>query len=632
MHNLYAKSKSMHIIIILLISLAFVGVQASYALADSIFFAAQEEKVSYDHLKLNKLSLSALSRYIRVEEIDKDEFYRLNFGMQITAIALTEENQILIRTVSNTYHTIPFSEDYIGALELTGLLEKGSSQKKADDRSNKSVKPQYTFATFIFTASVIIFILCFFTIKRKHSTPEKGLITNGHTKEKSKEEAESEIKKVTFDHVQGIDELKPDLLRLVDALKNPEKYKRLGARPTKGLILYGPPGTGKTLIAKAISGEADVPFFAASGSDFMEKYVGVGASRIRELFSNARKAAPSIVFIDEIDAIGGGRGDSNNSEKDQTINALLTELDGFQPTEGVLTICATNRIDILDPALTRPGRFDLKIAVNLPDKNARYQILKLHSKDKVFSEEVDIRALVKKTNGFSGAELENLLNESALIAAGKNRNCITWDDIEDAYYKILMNGYKKERSEGDKNTKLIAYHEAGHTLATKLITSDSVSAVTIMQSTSGAGGVTFRAQDDNSLKSKKDLQDLIKVMYAGRAAEELYLGDASDITTGASQDIKQATQIIKEYIGIYGMGDNGMIDLTQLTNQFNIIEEASRLSISLYEETKEFLGAQKNKLDRLAQALLEKETLNEAEIDAILEAEGPVPSCASNTG
>ncbi len=437
---------------------------------------------------------------------------------------------------------------------------------------------------------------------------------------------------MTFDHVQGIDELKPDLLRLVDALKNPEKYKRLGARPTKGLILYGPPGTGKTLIAKAISGEADVPFFAASGSDFMEKYVGVGASRIRELFSNARKAAPSIVFIDEIDAIGGGRGDSNNSEKDQTINALLTELDGFQPTEGVLTICATNRIDILDPALTRPGRFDLKIAVNLPDKNARYQILKLHSKDKVFSNEVDIRTLVKKTNGFSGAELENLLNESALIAAGKNRSCITWDDIEDAYYKILMNGYKKERSEGDKNTKLIAYHEAGHTLATKLITSDSVSAVTIMQSTSGAGGVTFRAQDDNSLKSKKDLQDLIKVMYAGRVAEELYLGDASDITTGASQDIKQATRIIKEYIGIYGMGDNGMIDLTQLTNQFNIIEEASRLSISLYEETKEFLGAQKNKLDRLAQALLEKETLNEAEIDAILEAEGPVPSCASNTG
>ena len=618
MGSLYTKKMCLHITVIFLVLLAFVGFQTSFALADTNFFSAQNGEASYNELKLNKLAISDLSRYIKVEKIRKEQFYRLNFGMQIAAVAMAEEGYILIRTVDNTYHAIEFSEDLIGAMELTGLLEKGSNVKASEKKADQTASPKMIYSTLIIFSAATVFAVWFFVVKRKQTAPEKGLITNVHPKDKTKEDPEDRAPKVTFDHVQGIDELKPDLLRLVDALKNPEKYRKLGARPTKGLILYGPPGTGKTLIAKALSGEADVPFFAASGSDFMEKYVGVGASRIRELFSNARKASPSIVFIDEIDAIGGGRGDSNNSEKDQTINALLTELDGFQPSEGVLTICATNRLDMLDPALTRPGRFDLKVAVNLPDKNARYQILKLHSMDKVISGEVNIQDLVKKTNGFSGAELENLLNESALIAAGKNRSSITCDDIEDAYYKILMNGYRKERIEEDKNTKLIAYHEAGHTLATKLITSDSVSAVTIMQSTSGAGGVTFRSQEDSSMKSKKDLQDLIKVMYAGRAAEELFLGDADDITTGASQDIKQATQIIKEYIGIYGMGDKGMIDLTQLTNQFNIIDEASKLSITLYQETKEFLQIQRNKLDRLAQALLEKETLNEAEIDAIL--------------
>ncbi len=616
--SLYKNSLYMRAIAILLILLVFVGGQTSFVCAENFFFDDDEDKISYDELKLNKIAISDLEEYIKIEEISKEEFYKLNFGMKIAAIALTENDYILIRTEENTYRMLPFSPDLVGALELTGLLEEGSNLKAAEDPPGQPITTSHLFTIYFMLVVITVFTFSILAIKRRYKAMEKGLIPGGRQKEKEKEDPSENTQKITFDHVQGIDELKPDLMRLVDALKNPEKYKRLGARPTKGLILYGPPGTGKTLIAKAISGEAGVPFFAASGSDFMEKYVGVGASRIRELFNKARKEAPSIVFIDEIDAIGGGRGDSNNSEKDQTINALLTELDGFLPSEGVLTICATNRLDMLDPALTRPGRFDLKVAVNLPDKKARYQILRLHSANKVLSKEVDIHELVKKTNGFSGAELENLLNEAALIAAGKDRECITNEDVEDAFYKILMNGYKKERVEGDKHVRLIAYHEAGHTLAAKLISNDSVSAVTIMQSTSGAGGVTFRSQEDTSLRSKKELRDLIKVMYAGRAAEELYLGDADDITTGASQDIKQATQIIKEYIGIYGMGNNGMIDLTQLTNQFNIIEEASGLAISLYQETKEFLEAHKEKLDRLAQALMEKETLNEAEIDAIL--------------
>ena len=448
--SLYKNSLYMRAIAILLILLVFVGGQTSFVCAENFFFDDDEDKISYDELKLNKIAISDLEEYIKIEEISKEEFYKLNFGMKIAAIALTENDYILIRTEENTYRMLPFSPDLVGALELTGLLEEGSNLKAAEDPPGQPITTSHLFTIYFMLVVITVFTFSILAIKRRYKAMEKGLIPGGRQKEKEKEDPSENTQKITFDHVQGIDELKPDLMRLVDALKNPEKYKRLGARPTKGLILYGPPGTGKTLIAKAISGEAGVPFFAASGSDFMEKYVGVGASRIRELFNKARKEAPSIVFIDEIDAIGGGRGDSNNSEKDQTINALLTELDGFLPSEGVLTICATNRLDMLDPALTRPGRFDLKVAVNLPDKKARYQILRLHSANKVLSKEVDIHELVKKTNGFSGADLENLLNEEALIAAGKDRECITNEDVEDAFYKILPNGYK-ERVEGDKH-------------------------------------------------------------------------------------------------------------------------------------------------------------------------------------
>lgn len=574
--------------------------------------------IAYDKLGLSKVDVSVLSKYVNVDTITEKQFYELNFDMKIVNVALTKSNNdLLIRTTDNTYCTIKTSAEYINALELTGVLEEGSSLKIKDIKPAKSRNSQGSFILMSIVLSLSLYFAWFYFMRKKQKVLETDKLTV-NTKENGKNNIDNTVKKITFDEVQGIDELKPDLFRLVDALKNPSKYKKLGARPTKGLILYGPPGTGKTLIAKAISGEAGVPFFSASGSDFIEKYVGVGASRIRDLFNKARKVSPCIVFIDEIDAIGGGRGESNNSEKDQTINALLTELDGFASSEGILTICATNRLDILDPALTRPGRFDLKIAVNLPDKQARYQILKLHSLDKILAEEVDIDALAKKTNGFSGAELENLLNESALIAATKNKEFITNVDIDDAFFKIIMNGHKKERVKDDGYVKLVAYHEAGHTLATKLLTNDGVPTVTIVQSTSGAGGVTFRSPEDVPLRSKKYLKSLVKVMYAGRAAEELLLDSTEDITTGASQDIKQATEIIKQYIGIYGMGNNGMIDMTQLTNQFNIIDEASNMANELYKETVELLTKNRCQLDNIALALLDKETLEESEINALI--------------
>jgi len=573
------------------------------------------EAIPYDQLGFSKIDIESMSHYVAVEQITEKQFYELNFDMKIASVAMTTDNRLLLRTADNAYCTIAMSDEYLKAMELTGTVEKGTSQRL----THKAQSNGGAFSTFFLISlvmSLALFIGWFYSKSKKAYEPDKIAVG---TKEKAKSGSEPRPeKKITFNEVQGIDELKPDLFRLVDSLKHPAKYKRLGARPTKGLILYGPPGTGKTLIAKAISGEAEVPFFSASGSDFVEKYVGVGASRIRDLFAKARKASPCIVFIDELDAIGGIRGESNNSERDQTINALLTELDGFSESEGILTICATNRLDILDTALTRPGRFDLKIAVNLPDKQARYQILKLHSAGKKLGEEVRIDALAKKTNGFSGAELENLLNEAALIAATKDKEWISNEDIEDAFFKIIMNGHKKERIENDEYARLVAYHESGHTLATKLLTNDGVPTVTIVQSTSGAGGVTFRAPEDVPLKSKKYLRNLIKVMYAGRAAEEILLASGDDITTGASEDIKQATEIIKQYIAIYGMGSQGMIDLTQLTNQFNMIEEASGMANELYQETLEFLMMNRSRLDRIAAALLEKETLDETEIDELI--------------
>lgn len=540
--------------------------------------------------------------------------------------SIVESNDMyILKTPEGNYYQTPVSETITLGLKLEGAIIEESVENTGSGLSVFWILAGALVATFILRS-----VMSMLTERRMADTFSEAFSSAMHgdlnelhrsnqssKKEESKEEAEK-IKKITFADVQGIDELKPDLYRLVDCLKNPKKYEELGARMPKGMVLYGPPGTGKTLTAKALAGESGVPFLSICGSDFVEKYVGVGASRVRELYKKARSCAPCIVFIDEIDAIGGGRGDSNNSEKDQTINALLAELDGFKGSDNVLTICATNRLDILDPALLRAGRFDLKLAVGLPDREGREAILKLHSKNKKLNETVSIPALAKKTIGFSGAELENLLNESALTAAANDKKFIDNEDIENAFFKIIMDGNKKPRKEVDEDTYLTAWHEAGHTLATKLLTKDGVPTVTIIQSTSGAGGVTFMAPDEKNLPSKKYLRNKIKVDYAGRAAEEIYLGNSDDITTGASQDIKQATAVIKSYIGAYGMGSKGLIDIKQLTAQYDIVEEAAELSNMLYQETLELLRANEDKLRALADALIAKETLYEDEIDEIL--------------
>lgn len=422
----------------------------------------------------------------------------------------------------------------------------------------------------------------------------------------------------TFDNIAGNEEAKEDMEFLVNFLKNPKDYTKIGAKLPKGVILYGPPGTGKTLTAKAIAGEANVPFYSITGSDFIEMYAGLGAKRVRELYQDAKKASPAIVFIDEIDAIGTKRGRGPNSgEQDQTINALLAELDGFNASNPVITIVATNRIADLDSALVRPGRFDRHIAINLPDKDDRLKILKVHSADKVLSQKVNLRDVANITIGFSGASLEALMNEAAILAVNDGSDKIEKDHVDDAYYKMLIGGHKKKNKHKDSSEiELVAYHEAGHALATKLLTDNSVPKVTIIPSTTGMGGATLSVPKRTGLMTKREVLNNIKVLYAGRAAELLLRKDEDLITTGASNDIKEATKHIKGYFSSYGMSKEfGMIEIE---NSERYLKESIQLSNKLYEETVTLLKENKETLDKIANILIEHETIGEEELDHLI--------------
>lgn len=430
-----------------------------------------------------------------------------------------------------------------------------------------------------------------------------------------------------FKSVAGNEEAKESLMDVVDFLKNPEKYQKYGARMPKGVILYGDPGTGKTLLAKAVAGEAGVPFYALSGSDFVQVYVGVGAARVRNLFKKAKSHGKAVIFIDEIDAIGkartNGKNGSSNDERDQTLNALLTEMSGFNQEDGIVVIAATNRLDMLDSALLRPGRFDRHIEVSLPDVNAREKILSLHLKNKPH-ENIDIKDIAKKTVYFSGAKLESLVNESAILAAKDNSKAITSDHIESAY-SITLAGYeKKERSYLKEEDKLLtSYHEAGHGLISMLLLpQDKISKITIIPTTKGAGGYTLTIPEDNSYHRIDYLKSKIKVLLAGRAAEEIIFGK-DRISTGAEGDISQTTDIALKMISEYGMGETlGLIKLSNVGSLYGsygnpVIEECKKLVNGLYEETIELLRKNRDSLDKIALELLDKETLYEDQLNKL---------------
>ena len=459
-------------------------------------------------------------------------------------------------------------------------------------------------------------------------------------------------KKVTFRDVAGADEEKADLEEIVDFLKEPKKYMALGARIPKGVLLVGPPGTGKTLIAKAVAGEAGVPFFSISGSDFVELYVGVGASRVRDLFDQAKKHAPAIVFIDEIDAVGRQRGaglGGGHDEREQTLNQLLVEMDGFGNNAGVIVMAATNRADILDPALLRPGRFDRQIYIGVPDIKGRVEILKVHARKKTFEDDVSFDAIARSTVGFTGADLENLLNEAALLAAREGKTKIGLKDIDNAFLKVIMGNEKKNRVITEHERKITAYHEAGHALTSRVLpTQDPVQQVSIVPR-GRAGGFTLNMpKEDKYYNTKQQMEEELIVLLGGRVAEKLII-DA--ISPGAANDIQRATDIARKMVTKYGMREKiGPIDFSSTqnevflgrdfanTNQLSeqtaslIDSEVKELIHKAYQRCEQILRENMDILHRLAQFLLENETMDNAQLEAIYKGEEPPAASAKSLG
>ena len=475
-----------------------------------------------------------------------------------------------------------------------------------------------------------IFIFSFM----RSQTGGHGIGNFGKSKAKSASNS-----KVTFEQVAGADEEKKELEEVVEFLKDPKKFIELGARIPKGVLLVGPPGTGKTLLAKAVAGEAGVPFFSISGSDFVEMFVGVGASRVRDLFEQARKNLPAIIFIDEIDAVGRQRGaglGGGHDEREQTLNQLLVEMDGFGTNEGIIMIAATNRPDILDPALLRPGRFDRQVVVNYPDQKGRVEILKVHSKNKPLSDSVSLETVSKSTYGFTGADLENLLNEAAILSARRNKKIIEQDEIDEAILKVIMGPEKKNRKHEKDNKEKTAYHEAGHAVAAKLLpTQDNVHQVSIIPR-GRAGGFTLSLPDtDKSYISKNEMLEDIIMMLAGRAAEKIVF---DDINTGASNDLERATQTARKMVMQYGMSEKlGYVtfnaedhevflgrDFSQGRNYSESVaavidEEIKRIIDECYEKCEKLLTDNRDKLDNVAKALVEYEKLDAAEFEKVFE-------------
>lgn len=487
---------------------------------------------------------------------------------------------------------------------------------------------------------VVIALLSIWMIRKMGNT--LGNETNrtlGFGKIRAKSLVDDENRKTTFDDVAGCDEEKAELTELVDFLKEPDKYTELGARIPKGVLLVGPPGTGKTLLARAVAGEAGAPFLSISGSDFVEMYVGVGASRVRDLFEQAKKKSPAIVFIDEIDAVGRHRGagtGGGNDEREQTLNQLLVEMDGFGTNSGVIVIAATNRPDVLDPALLRPGRFDRQITVNRPDTQGREDILKVHSKDKPLAPDVDLKEIAKDTIGFTGADLENLLNEAALLAVRRKKKALTSQEIADATSRVEMGTEKKSHKYSEKAKKLTAYHEAGHAVSSYYIEGhDPVKEISIIPRGLGAGGYTWYTPQEENYNSRSDmLNDLISLL-GGRVSEALAL---DDISTGASNDLQRASQICRDMVSKYGMSDalgpvvysddNNEVFLGKDYGHVNnyseqtsarIDAEIEKMMRCAYEKTERILKDHYDRLVLVAETLLKKEKINGEEFRSLME-------------
>ena len=515
----------------------------------------------------------------------------------------------------------------------------------SDDLSNQSFtfeeKSQSIWVTILGLLSpfaiIIVFFIFWFLLTSGSQGGGNKTMTFG--KSRARVVAGTEKGRITFKDVAGVDEEKEELQEIVEFLKAPKKFTDMGARIPKGVLLVGHPGTGKTLLAKAVAGEAGVPFFIISGSDFVEMFVGVGASRVRDLFDQAKKNAPCIVFIDEIDAVGRQRGaglGGGHDEREQTLNQLLVEMDGFSANEGVIVLAATNRPDVLDKALLRPGRFDRQIVVSPPDVKAREEILEVHSRQKKLGEDVDLKIIAKNTAGFSGADLENVMNEASLLAARRNKTEINMQEVEDAMIKVTMGPEKRSRVRSDKENKLVAFHEAGHAVVSHYLpTQDTVHQISIVPRGMAGGYTMYRPTEDKNFMSKTEMEETIVSLLGGRVAEKLVL---DDISTGASNDIERATKIAREMVTKYGMSeklgtinyaaDNGEVFLGRDFNRHSDVSERTaseidaevkRIIDEAYKAAEYILNSHLDKLHIVANILMEKEKIDGEEFARIFE-------------
>jgi len=542
-----------------------------------------------------------------------NEFLKDMSNKNISTVYLTTSNKIKVKLADGKMYETdnPRTSNFKEVLLRDGVEVLETAPAKMSD-----VLP-----ITIFSISVVVIAVMF--IKSSNIT-SKGMLSV----DSLDASAVNDIG-LNFQSVAGNEEAKESVNDIVDFLKDPEKYSKYGARMPKGIILYGEPGTGKTLLAKAVAGEAKVPFYAMSGSDFVQVYVGVGASRIRQLFKKARANGKAVIFIDEIDAIGKKRDNSKSGgsdERDQTLNALLTEMSGFNEKEGIVVMAATNRLDMLDSALLRPGRFDRHVEITLPDIAAREKILALHLKNKPTGE-INIKELAQKTSYFSGAKIESLVNEAAILACKENSDAIEDRHLDKAFSIVLAGHEKINRGHiKDRDKEITAFHEAGHAIVSlKVLPNDKVSKVTIIPSTKGAGGYTLSIPEDKLYQNKEYLQKRIMVLLGGRAAEEIIFGK-DNITTGAYNDLQNSTGIVTNMVTQYGMGETlGLLNLQELaninyTNTEEVVKECKQIISDLYEQVKNMLQEDKALLEKFSYDLIEKETLYAEDIEALINA------------
>ena len=575
--------------------------------------------------QVNKTKEFKFNEFIEVlsnEEIESMKMRPANGVMRVTGVLNDKDKTEFITN-------IPDNPDIVASITV-----QAANQEVLEVMEEEQPSP---WVSFLLTLAPFIIVIVIFVFLMNQSQGGGNKVMNfGKSKAKMYRE---DKKKVSFDDVAGADEEKQELVEVVDFLKDPRKFTAIGAKIPKGMLLVGPPGTGKTLLARAVAGEAGVPFFSISGSDFVEMFVGVGASRVRDLFENAKKNAPCIIFIDEIDAVGRQRGagvGGGHDEREQTLNQLLVEMDGFGDNEGIIILAATNRPDILDPALLRPGRFDRQIRVDRPDLRGREAILKVHARNKPLAPEIDLKTIAMRTPGFSGADLENLLNEAALVAARTDKKQIELEDIDEATDRVIAGPAKKSRVISEKERNIVAYHESGHTIIGLVLDeADLVHKVTIVPRGQAGGYAVMLPREDRYFMTKPELLDKVTGLLGGRVAEEITFGEVS---TGAHNDFQRATSIVRKMVTEYGMSDkigplqfNGSGDQVFLGRDmqseagysdaiaYEIDQEMQNMINLCYEKAKEILTENKEKLELIAQTLLEVETLNEAQIKSLFE-------------